>query len=131
MRVSTRRNPISEGLRLGPARMISRPQLLSVLALVVVAVLVRADRLPPPGVVAIPLDYRSQSLLEPDLGHPAEIGRFLRGERVAAVVAQPVLDVLDQRLVATGELQDLVNDVDVGQLIRAADVVCLSCLSAL
>ena len=55
-------------------------------------------------VVLVPLDGRREALLEPDLGLPAELGGLLRAERVAAVVAGTVLDVLDQRLVAAGQL---------------------------
>src|SRR5437870_5987094 len=123
MRVSRRRNPISEPLRPGPASRTSRPKLLSVLALVVVAILVRADRFPPPGVVAIPIDHRAQSLLELDLGSPAESGCLSRSERVTAVVTEPVLHVFDQRLVTPRELEDLANHLYVRQLVGAADVV--------
>ena len=54
---STRTSPSMPGVDAPEAHQSAlRPQLLAVLALVVLAVLVRADRLPPPGVVAVPVD---------------------------------------------------------------------------
>ena len=64
-------------------------------------------------------------------GPPAERLGLRRGERVAAVVAEPVGDVLDQRLVAAGELEDPLHDLDVGQLVGPADVVDLARLAEL
>src|SRR4051794_41489288 len=55
-----------------------------VVALVVLAVLARADRLPPPGVVAVPGDGLLQALLEADLRRPAQRAGLLGAQRVAA-----------------------------------------------
>src|SRR5581483_7896374 len=59
-----------------------------VLALVVLAVLARADRPPPPLVLAVPLDGPAQALLEEHLRRPAERLGPLGGQRVAAVVSE-------------------------------------------
>src|SRR4051795_2251778 len=97
-----------------------------VVALVVLAVLARADGLPPPGVVAVPGDGLLQALLEAHLRRPAERAGLLGAQRVAAVVAGAVGDVLDQGLVLARVLQDALDDLDVGGLVRAADVVDLA-----
>src|SRR5437763_15775769 len=68
----------------------------SVVALVVVAIRPGADRLPPPGVVAIPLHRPGQSFLEAHLRAPPERFKLGRGERVAAVVPGTIRDELDQ-----------------------------------
>ena len=87
-------------LRRQHARGIS-PATLPVLLLVVLAVLAGADRAPPLLVVAIPGHGLLEALGEVDLRLPAELlAELLGGERVAAVVAGAVGDVLDQRLVA-------------------------------
>src|SRR5664280_3419309 len=78
----------------------------SVLALVVGAVVARADRLPPPRVVAIPRDRLLQALGEAHLRLPAERADLVRGQRVAAVVAGPVGYVLDLRLAGAGRRDD-------------------------
>src|SRR5215212_12170814 len=67
----------------------------AVLTLVVLAVVAGADRLPPPGVLAVPLDRLVEALGEVHLRLPAERLQLLRGERVAAIVAGPVGHVLD------------------------------------
>src|SRR5262249_26342625 len=85
----------------------------TVLALVVLAVIARTDRLPPPRAVAVPGDRLLQALGEAHLRLPAERAQLLGGERVAAVVARPVGDVLDQRLVVAGQLDDSLDDLDV------------------
>ena len=101
-------------------------ELRAVLALVVLAVLAGADRPPPVLVVPVPGDGPLDPLVEADRGPPAEPLGALGGERVAAVVAEPVGDVVDQRLVAAGELEDPRDDLDVRQLLGAADVVDLA-----
>src|SRR5215213_1231584 len=54
-----------------------------VLALVVLAVVAGADRLPPPGVLAVPGDGLIEPLGEVHLRLPAERSQLLGGERVA------------------------------------------------
>src|SRR4051794_33029321 len=89
----------------------SRPRTMSaeraaVLALVVLAIGAASDRLPPPLVVAVPLHGPLESLGEVHPRLPAELrADLLRPERVPAVVAGAVGHVLDQRLVAAGELE--------------------------
>ena len=62
-----------------------------------------------------------------DLRLPAElVAQLLGGERVAAVVAGAVGDVLDQRLVAAGQLDHPLDHLDVLALVGAADVVGLA-----
>ena len=69
----------------------AQPQRAAVLALVVLAVLARADRLPPPLVVAVPGDRALEALVEAHLRAPAElVAELLRAQRVAAVVAEAV-----------------------------------------
>src|SRR3954463_14842253 len=97
-----------------------------ILALVILAVLARADRRPPPLVVAIPLDRLVQPLGYPPRGLPAELAHLGAGERVTTVVARAVGHVLDQRLVTAGGGEDPSDHVDVGGLVRAADVVHLA-----
>src|SRR5687767_10434086 len=107
--VSNRSNGIERGLAGGLGA-----QLLSVLALVVLAILARADRLPPPGVVPVPLDGGRDAVAKSDLGLPAQLGRRLLGAQgVPPVVAEAVLDVLDQRLVAAGQLENPAHHVQV------------------
>src|ERR1044072_9217321 len=99
----------------------------AVLLLVVLAVLAGADRAPPLLVVAVPLHGPLQPLGEVDLRLPAElVAELLGGERVAAVVARAVGDVLDQRLVGAGQLDHPPDDLDVLALVGAADVVGLA-----
>ena len=57
---------------------------------------------------------------------PSSFADLVRGEAVAAVVALAVGHVLDQRLVAAGQLQDALDDLDVLALVGAADVVGLA-----
>ena len=75
-------------------------------ALVVLAVLARADRLPPALVLPVPVDDAGDPLVEATPAPSSRALRLLRAERVAAVVARAVRDVLDQRLVAAGQLED-------------------------
>ena len=101
------------------------------MALVVLAVVAGADRAPPGLVLAIPLDGALEPGVEADGRLPPEALGAVGGERVPAVVAGAVGDVGDQRLVAAGELQDPLDDVDVGELVGPADVVDLARLPAL
>src|SRR4051812_26856481 len=82
------------------------PERLAVVALVVRAVVAGADRLPPPGVVAVPGDGLLEALGEADGGLPAQRADLLGAERVAAVVPGAVGDVLDLGLVGARELDD-------------------------
>src|SRR6201988_2903814 len=62
----------------------------TVLALVVLAVLATADRLPPPFVVPIPLHGPLQPLAKPEARLPAElVTELLAAQRVAAVGGRP------------------------------------------
>src|SRR3954452_2722349 len=97
-----------------------------VLPLVVVAVGAGADRLPPPRVVAVPGHGLVQARVEADPRLPPEPPDLVRGERVAAVVPEAVGDVLDQRLVAAGQVEDAPDDLEVRALVRAAGVVGLA-----
>src|SRR3954468_18038638 len=79
-----------------------------VLALVVLAVLAGADRPPPPLVVPVPVDRAGQAVVPLHLWRPAQLAlQLVRGQRIAAVVPGAIGDVLDQRLVLTGQLEDL------------------------
>ncbi len=57
---------------------------------------------------------------------PSSCADLLAAERVAAVVAGAVLDVLDQRLVGAGQLDHPLHHLDVLALVGAADVVGLA-----
>src|SRR5215211_4078536 len=95
--------------------------------LVVLAVLTRADRRPPPLVVAVPLDRPLEPLIEADLRLPAELrAQLVARQGVAAVVAGAVAHVLDQRRVPAGQLQDAPDHVEVLALVRSAHVVGLA-----
>src|SRR5829696_1273285 len=108
-----------------PLTLASQPA--PVLAFVVVAVLARADRPPPPLVAAVPVDGLLVPVVELRLRLPAQLGLdLLRRQRVAAVVARAVGHVLDQRVVVAGQLEDAPDDVDVLGLAGAADVVDLA-----
>src|SRR3954470_19219672 len=97
---------------------------LAVLLFVVLAVLAGADRAPPVLVVAVPLHGPLEALVEVDLRLPAELLLQLRrGERVTAVVAKAIGDVLDQRLVGADQLDHPLDDLDVLALVWTADVV--------
>src|SRR4029077_1503424 len=102
-------------------------QRFAVLALVVLAILAGADRPPPLLVLAVPLHGALEALGEVNLRLPTELAaQLLGGERVAAVVARPVGDVLDLRLVCTGQLDHPLDHRDVLALVGAADVVGLA-----
>src|SRR3954453_23325309 len=94
----------------------------AVLALVVLAIGARADRLPPAGVLLVPRDGLLESLVEGHLRQPAELADLLAGERVAAVVPEPVGDVLDEVLRLAGELDDPLDDLEVRGLVRPPGV---------
>src|SRR5439155_3731548 len=96
-----------------------------VLPAVVVLPLPGLDRLPPAAVLAIPGDGLPEPVLEAPLRGPAERRELRAIERVAAVVAETVLDVPDEPGVGTGELQDPAGQLEVLEL-TAADVVDLS-----
>src|SRR3954464_8648443 len=86
---------------------------LAVLLFVVLAVLAGADRAPPVLVVAVPLHGPLENLREVDLRLPAKLLLQLRrGERVAAVVAKAVGEVLDQRLVGADQLDCQLDDLE-------------------
>src|SRR5437763_1461708 len=97
-----------------------------VLALVVVAILARADRLPPPGVVAVPVDRPREARVEAGQGLPAQCAHLLRGQRVAPVVARTVGDQVDERIVPLAQREDAAHDLEVGLLVGAAGVVGLA-----
>src|SRR4051812_46507451 len=101
-----------------------------VLLLVVRAVVVGLlDPLPPDAVVAVPGDGRGEALGERPAAAPAERFELGRVERVAPIVARPVVDAPDQRLVRAGQLEDAARDLAVLDLLAAADVVDLSRLA--
>ena len=68
---------------------------------------------------------------KPTAAFQPSASRRAGGERVAAVVAGAVGDVGDQRLVAVGEREDAPDDLEVGELVRAADVVDVARLAPL
>ena len=85
------------------------------------------DMLPPVLVLKIPLDRLLDAVLELRLRLPAEFRVDLRRvDGVAAVVAFAVGDVLDEVFGLAELLEDGLDDVDVGALIVAADVVNLA-----
>src|SRR5207248_1616721 len=95
----------------------------AVVALVIVAVGPRADRLPPPSVVAVPPYGALESLVEPHARFPAERVQLVRAQRVAAIVPGPIGDELDQRFVHPAQLDDPLDDVEVLALVGSAAVV--------
>src|ERR1700752_1057278 len=71
----------------------------AVLGGVVVTVRPAPNSLQPNGMGWVPADGRGQRLLEAEARLPAELGADLRGvDRVAPVVAGPILDEADQAL---------------------------------
>ena len=85
------------------------------------------DMLPPSLMLEVPLDGLLDAVLELRLRRPAEFRVDLRRvDGVAAVVALAVGDVLDEVFGLTELLEDGLDDVDVGALIVAADVVDLA-----
>src|SRR6187455_2183718 len=84
------------------------------------------DRAPPPLVLPVPGDRLGQALLEVVLRAPAEPLQLRGVERVAAIVAGPIADRLDQRRGPSDEIEQPVGEVDVLHLVAAADVVDLA-----
>src|SRR5581483_11465349 len=107
--------------RLGALR-----QALAVLALVVGPIVACANWLPPPAVLLVPGYRPLQSLGKAHERLPAECSDLRRGERVAAVVAGPVGDVLDQGLAGPRELDDSAHHLDVRALVGSPRVVDLT-----
>src|SRR5207249_4113151 len=68
-----------------------------------------AQRLPPPAVRPIPLDRVPERLVEGTHALPAELGDLVDIDGVAAVVAEPVLHVLDHLLAGPEARQQLVD----------------------
>lgn len=96
-------------------------------ALVVGLVVAADDAHPPVAVLEVPLDRLLDAVLEFRLRLPAELRVDLRRvDGVAAVVALAVGDVLDEVFGLAELLEDGLDDVDVGALIVAADVVDLA-----
>ena len=96
-------------------------------ALVVGLVIAAYDAHPPVTVLEVPLDRLLDAVLEFRLRLPAELRvDFRRVDGVAAVVALAVGDVLDEVFGLAELLEDGLDDVDVGALIVAADVVDLA-----
>ncbi len=89
------------------------------------------ERPPPPLVVAVPGDRLLERLVERTLLPPPEVGDLGDVDRVAAVVAEPVLDVVDAALVLAEQRQELVDERAVGRLVPGADVVDLAGLALL
>ena len=123
-RDSWRATSLQRDARLALAR--RSAQRAAVLALVVRAVVAGADRRPPVGVVPVPVHRPLEALVEAHLRLPAERADLLGAERVAAVVAGPVGDVLDQVVRRARERDDPPDDVEVDRLVGAADVVRLA-----
>ena len=86
----------------------------------------RLQRAPPPLVGAVPVDGGLERLVERALLRPPERGDLGDVDRVAAVVAEAVLDVLDRRLVLAEQREELVDEHPVGRLVAGADVVDLA-----
>src|SRR4029434_5128016 len=84
------------------------------------------DRTPPPFVLSIPRDRVLQPGLEWHLGCPADAAQFRRIETIAPVVPRPIGDRLDQRSWFAEPFEDAVGEVDVHDIVAAADVVDLS-----
>ena len=96
-------------------------------ALVVGLVVAADDAHPPVAVLEVPLDRLLDAVLEFRLRLPAEFRvDFRRIDSVAAIVALAVSDVLDEVFGLAELLEDGLDDVDVGALIVAADVVDLA-----
>src|SRR4029079_14101259 len=80
----------------------------------------------------IPLDRLREAFAKTDLGRPVPFALNLRTvDRVAAIVARPILDALNQRFRLSEQPKDLPDYFDVGHLIAADDVVDLAGFSLL
>lgn len=96
-------------------------------ALVVGLVIAADDAHPPVAVLEVPFDRLLDAVLKFRLRFPAELRVDLRRvDGVAAVVALAVGDVLDEIFGLAELLEDGLDDIDVGALIVAADVVDLA-----
>ena len=80
-------------------------------------------RAPPGLVVAVPGDGLGQALVEVVGGGPAELADPAGVQRVAPVVAWPVGHELDHVLAGAERGQDAAGQLQVGDLVAAADVV--------
>ena len=81
---------------------------------------------PTTPVVAVPGDGALEAVGEADLRLPAQRAHLVGAQRVAAVVARAVGDVLDELLAGARELEDPPDDLDVRALVGTADVVDLA-----
>lgn len=96
-------------------------------ALVVGLVVAADDAHPPVAVLEVPLDGLLDAVLELRLRLPAEFRVYLRRvDGVAAVMALTVGDVLDEIFRLAELLENGLDNIDVGALIVAADVVDLA-----
>src|SRR5690606_40091161 len=84
------------------------------------------DRRPPPLVLLVPLHGLAEARVEGHLRLPAERAEPGGVERIPAIVSGPVLHALDERGVASRELEDAGGDIDVPDLVAAAAVVDLA-----
>ena len=101
-------------------------------ALVVGLVVAADDAHPPVAVLEVPLDRLLDAVLEFRLRLPAKFRVNLRRvDGVTAVMALAVGDVLDEAFGLAELFEDGLDDVDVGALIVAADVVDLADASLL
>ena len=100
---------------------------LAVHILVIMLIITIDDMLPPSLMLEVPLDRLFDAVLELRLRLPAKFRVDLRRvDGVAAVVALAVGDVLDEVFGLAELLEDGLDDVDVGALIVATDVVDLA-----
>ena len=96
-------------------------------ALVIGLIVAADDAHPPVAVLEVPLDRLLDAVLELRLRLPAELRVDLRRvDGVTAVMALAVGDVLDEAFGLAELFEDSLDDVDVGTLIVAADVVDLA-----
>src|SRR5258706_12724695 len=87
----------------------------SVLQFVVFPKLARLDRLPPVRVVAVPVDRFLDGLVEGTLRRPAHhLADLGRVDRMAAYMAGPVGNFLDQGVRLAERVEDQVGDVEYG-----------------
>src|SRR5690606_6295710 len=61
---------------------------------------------------------------------PAEGAHLGAVDRVAAIVTEPVVDVLDHVLTSTEDIEDALGQLTVGDLVSSTDVVDLADLTA-
>src|SRR6266567_3080779 len=100
----------------------------AVLALVILAELgiLVLDRTPPPLVLAVPRHRFGESPIEGHFRSPAD-GLELRGvERIPSIVPGPVCHRPDERRGLAEQVEDAVREIDISNLIAAADVVDLA-----